>query len=81
MARKRKTAPATASYAPDHDYMARDDLHTLRRAHEIVGDKGRHGRARAEAKKQMEALHRIAAGGRGRKRAKSPKERLRGVEF
>lgn len=46
--------------ASDDAWRARDDLHTIQRAHEIVGDTKRLASARAEAKRQRESLDRIA---------------------
>lgn len=50
--------------AMDRKYQAEDDCRTLQRADEVTRDKGRHGRARAHAKKQLSSFRRIA----GRKR-------------
>lgn len=45
-------------------YQAEDDCRTLQHADEVRGDKGRHGRARAHAKKQLRSFRSIAGGRR-----------------
>lgn len=65
MARK-KSSPATDYPKPDDSWRARDDLRTLSTAAEISHDKKRLGAAKAEAKRQMQALQKVAGGGRER---------------
>jgi len=52
------------------EWQAQDDMRTLRAAEEIRADKQRHGRATAQAKKEVAQLSKIANSGtrRGGKR-------------
>lgn len=49
-------APAAKT---EQDYQAESDFHSLQRAEEIRGDKGRHGRAMSHGRKQMSAMQRV----------------------
>lgn len=62
MAKKRtkKSTSSEVAMPSDDAWRARDDLHTIQRAHEIVGDTKRLSAARSEAKRQRESLDRIA---------------------
>lgn len=46
---------------PMDDYQARDDMHTLSRAHEITNDKKRHAAARAHAASELEKMRAISS--------------------
>ncbi len=53
-------SPAGGSMSPDHhDYQAESDGHHLTRAHEIMSDKARHGRALEHLKRQHAQLSEI----------------------
>lgn len=63
--RKGKKSEALAAAVPsstydDSKYRAQDDLRTIERAQEVVGDSKRLAAAKAEAKRQKESLDRIA---------------------
>lgn len=62
MAKKRKKSNEVSmpGASIDDSWRAKDDLHTIQRAHEIVGDTKRLNAARSEAKRQRESLERIA---------------------
>lgn len=63
MAKKMKADKAenTAGLAiSDRKWEIEDDLRTLERAHEVIGDSGRLSRAKAFAKKRREHLDRIS---------------------
>lgn len=51
----------------DRHWMAEDDCRTLQRAEEIRGDKQRMTQAANHAKKQMDALSKVAGKPRGKK--------------
>jgi len=51
---------AAAMPVADDRWRARDDLHTIERAHEVVSDSSRLKAAKSEAKRQKESLDRIA---------------------
>ncbi len=56
------TAPAPPPSKPglnEHDYQAESDGHHLTRAHEIMNDKARHGRALEHLKRQHAQLSEI----------------------
>lgn len=61
---KKTNEAAAAMVAPssydDSKYRAQDDLRTIERAQEVVGDSKRLAAAKAEAKRQKESLDRIA---------------------
>lgn len=64
--KKRKgknTAAETPAIADDGAWRARDDLHTIQRANEIIGDGKRFGAAKSEAKRQKVPRSHRAAGG------------------
>ncbi len=44
---------------PADDWQARDDMHTLARAHEIKGDKKRHAAAQKHAMTELEKMRAI----------------------
>lgn len=80
MARKRKTTGAVEAYPKmDESWRARDDLRTLSSAAEIASDKARMRAAKAEAKRQMTSLQRVAGGAERKK--KSRRERLADVQL
>lgn len=60
----KKTNEAAIATMPssydDSKYRAQDDLRTIERAQEVVGDSRRLSAAKAEAKRQKESLDRIA---------------------
>lgn len=66
MSKKRKKkaaatdAPKALSGIEDKSWMARNDLETIQRAHEIIKDTNRFRAAKAEAEKQKKSLDRIA---------------------
>jgi hypothetical protein len=64
MMAKKKTGSSKAvsvdSFFDDAKYRAEDDVRTLKRAAEVVGDKSRLAAAKAQAKKERESLDRVA---------------------
>ena len=62
MAKKRKKSSTNEAAMPsvDRSWQAEDDLRTIQRAHEIIGDTPRLSAAQAHAKKQRESLERIS---------------------
>ena len=58
--RKRKSSAIAIDIPGDDDWRARDDLSTLTRAHEVLGDTGRLAAMKKEAKRQTESLARIS---------------------
>jgi hypothetical protein len=77
VAKKKAPSPPMAGMQSESDWRAHDDMHALKRAEEIMADKGRHRAARAEAKRQITHLTKVAGTGRKRSRA----ERLSKVEL
>lgn len=62
-------APSAQPYDP---YQAESDVRTLTRAHEIKADKKRHGAAKKHAKKQLEAMRKIASPMAGETQGEAP---------
>jgi hypothetical protein len=60
--KKRKAAAAEVApnVADEKRWQAEDDLRTIQRAHEIMGDTGRLSAAKAHAKRQRDSLDRIS---------------------
>ena len=77
MARASKASAPGMVGISDQAWQAREDLHTLTRAAEISKDGGRLKAARAEAKKQMVSLMRVASPRKKVSRA----EKLKDVEL
>ena len=61
MAKKSTTKNECAVPAMDQSWRARDDADTLRRAGEIMGDKGRVKAAKGELLKSVAAIQRVTA--------------------
>lgn len=63
MAKRKSTSKSEVNAAPmiDRDWRARDDAETLRRAGEIMGDRGRVKAAQSELRKSMAAIERVAS--------------------
>jgi hypothetical protein len=77
VAKKKVPSPSAEVGMPSRGWQAHDDMHALKRAEEIMADKGRHRAARAEAKRQITHLTKVAGTGKRRSRA----ERLSKVEL
>lgn len=61
-----KRKPETAAMPMvDHEWMAKNDLDVLRRAGEVMQNKGRMRAAQREAKDQMKELQKVVGNQRG----------------
>lgn len=60
MKKHAKAETAAAMPMPDQKWMARNDLDTMRKAHEIMADKSRMNAAQSMAKEEMKVMQKIA---------------------